>query len=114
MPEVDDRVRVASRKVDEAPRDGVVTAVIGNLLRIKWSTGEESTVAPGPGAVAVVGKVRASPGNPAAARAKGRQGQAGGKVVEDVNSVGRRSTCHRWSGRSGKAPLCPRREFASG
>jgi len=38
----------------------VVTAVIGGLLRIKWSTGEESTVVPGPGAVAVVGKVRAS------------------------------------------------------
>ena len=37
-----------STKVGQAPRDGVVTGVIGQLLRIKWSTGEESTVVPGP------------------------------------------------------------------
>jgi len=60
MPTVGDRVRVASRKVDQAPRDGVVTDVIGGLLRIKWSTGEESTVAPGPGAIDVIGRVRTS------------------------------------------------------
>ena len=65
MPDVGDRVRFASRKVDETPRVGVVTGVIGSLLRIKWSTGEESTVVPGPGAVAVVGRVRASSGKKA-------------------------------------------------
>ena len=72
MPDVGDRVRVASTKVGQAPRDGVVTGVVGQLLRIKWSTGEESTVIPGPGAVAVVGRVTASSGKkaPAAAKAK--------------------------------------------
>jgi hypothetical protein len=60
MPEVGNQVRVESTKIGQAPRDGVVIGVIGRLLRIKWSTGEESTVAPGPGAVAVIGKVRAS------------------------------------------------------
>jgi hypothetical protein len=70
MPNVGDRVRFASRKVDEAPRDGVVTGVTGSLLRIKWSTGEESTVSPGPGAIAVVGKVRASSGKKTTAPAK--------------------------------------------
>jgi len=70
MPDVGDRVRFASRKVDEAPREGVVTDVIGQLLRIKWSTGEESTVIPGPGAVAVIGKVRGSSGKKVAAPAK--------------------------------------------
>jgi hypothetical protein len=60
MPGVGDRVRIESTKVGQAPRDGVVIAVIGQLLRIKWSTGEESTVVPGPGAVAVIGKARAS------------------------------------------------------
>jgi len=59
MPNVGDRVRVASTKVGQAQRDGVVTGVVGQLLRIRWSTGEESTVVPGPGAVAVIGKVRA-------------------------------------------------------
>jgi hypothetical protein len=70
MPEVGDQVRVESTKVGQAPRDGVVTGVVGRLLRIKWSTGEESTVVPGPGAVAVIGKVRASSGRttPAPAR----------------------------------------------
>jgi Domain of unknown function (DUF1918) len=70
MPVVGDRVRVASTKVGQAPRDGVVTGVIGQLLRIKWSTGEDSTVAPGRGAVAVVGWVRASSGKKAPAPAK--------------------------------------------
>jgi hypothetical protein len=48
MPDVADRVRLESTKVGQAPRDGVVTAVVGRLLRIKWSTGEESTVMLGP------------------------------------------------------------------
>jgi hypothetical protein len=71
MPVVGDRIRVASTKVGQTPRDGVVTGVIGQLLRIKWSAGEESTVVPGPGAVAVMGKVRKSSGKTAAAPAKG-------------------------------------------
>jgi hypothetical protein len=70
MPDVGDRVRFASRKVDERPREGVVTSVIGGLLRIKWSTGEESTVSPGPGAIAVIGKVRVSSGKKAPAPAR--------------------------------------------
>jgi len=70
MPTVGDRVRVESTKIGQAPRDGVVTGVIGSLLRIQWSTGEESTVVPGPGAVAVVGKVRASSGKQATTAAK--------------------------------------------
>jgi len=70
MPDVGNRVRVASRKVDEPPREGVVTGVTGGLLRIRWSTGEESTVVPGPGAYTVVGKVRASAGKKATGAAK--------------------------------------------
>jgi Domain of unknown function (DUF1918) len=70
MPDVGDRVRFASRKVEERPREGVVTSVIGGLLRIKWSTGEESTVSPGPGAIAVIGKVRPSSGKKMTAPAK--------------------------------------------
>jgi hypothetical protein len=70
MPGVGDRVRIESTKVGQAPRDGVVIAVIGQLLRIKWSTGEESTVAPGPGAVAVIAKMRASDAKKAPAPTK--------------------------------------------
>ena len=56
MPDVGDRVRFHSRKVGEAPREGVVTGVTGQLLSIRWSTGEESMMVPGPGSLAIVGK----------------------------------------------------------
>ena len=56
MAVVGDRVQVSSRKGGEAPRDGVVTGVTGALLRVRWSTGEESTVVPSMGSLAVVGK----------------------------------------------------------
>ncbi len=65
MPEVGDRVRVASMKVGQMPRDGIVIGVTGHLLRVRWSTGEESNIVPGPGTVAVVGKVRAPSGKKA-------------------------------------------------
>ena len=58
MADIGDRVEVASTKVGQAPRDGVVTGVIGSLLRVKWSTGEESTFAPKMGSLSVVGRVR--------------------------------------------------------
>ncbi len=58
MADIGDRVQVASTKVGQAPRDGVVTGVIGSLLRVKWSTGEESTFAPKMGSLIVVGRAR--------------------------------------------------------
>ena len=60
MPEVGDRVRVESRKLGQVVREGVVTGVVGHLLRIEWDGGEESTFMPGPGAVTVIGRVRAA------------------------------------------------------
>ena len=59
MPEVGDRVRVQSTKLGQVVREGVVTGVVGHLLRVQWSTGEESTFTPGPGSVTVIGKTRA-------------------------------------------------------
>jgi Domain of unknown function (DUF1918) len=70
MPDVGDRVRVASMKVGQMPRDGVVIDVTGHLLRIRWSTGEESNIVPGPGAVAVIGKRRTSSSKKVTALAK--------------------------------------------
>jgi hypothetical protein len=61
MPEVGDRVRVRSSKIGQAMREGVVTQVLGHLLRVKWSTGEETTFTPGPGSLTVVGRTRARP-----------------------------------------------------
>jgi orotidine-5'-phosphate decarboxylase len=62
MAVVGDRVQILSRKVGEAPRDGVVTGVTGSLLRVRWSTGEESTVVPSMGSLTVVGKQSGSGG----------------------------------------------------
>jgi hypothetical protein len=56
MPDVGDRIRMHAIKVDQAPREGVVVSVSGSLLRIRWSTGEETTMVPGPGSVMVIGK----------------------------------------------------------
>ncbi len=60
MPDVGDQVRIASTKVGEAPREGVVTSVIGQLLHVRWSTGDESTIVPASGSVTVIGKLKES------------------------------------------------------
>jgi hypothetical protein len=59
MAAVGDRVQVPSKRVGQAPRDGIVTSVSGSLLRVMWSGGEESTIFPSMGSLVVVGKVRA-------------------------------------------------------
>jgi hypothetical protein len=82
VPEIGDQVRIESTKVGGAPRAGIVIAVIGQLLRIRWATGEESTVVPGPGAVAVIGKVRAS---------RARKAPVPAKVVRATRSAKRSS-----------------------
>ncbi len=58
MAGVGDRVQVPSKRVGQAPRDGVVTGVSGGLLRVRWSSGEESTITPSMGSLVVIGKVK--------------------------------------------------------
>ena len=58
MAAVDDRVHIPSRKIGEAPREGVVTGLTGSLLRVRWSTGEESTIMSSMGSIEVIGKTR--------------------------------------------------------
>jgi hypothetical protein len=60
MAAVGDRVQVPSKRVGQAPREGVVTGVSGILLRVTWSGGEESTIFPSMGSVVVVGRARAA------------------------------------------------------
>ena len=59
MAEVGDRIQVPSKKVGQQPREGVVTGTSGTLLRVTWSTGEESTITPAVGSLVVIGRVRA-------------------------------------------------------
>ena len=52
MVNVGDRIRLSSTKGPD--RDGVVTAVTGSLLRVRWPSGEETTVVPAPGTLTVL------------------------------------------------------------
>jgi hypothetical protein len=58
MPEVGDHVQVPSRKVGQVPRDGVVMATSGTLLRVRWVDGEESSIMPSMGSVVALGKAK--------------------------------------------------------
>ena len=47
-----ERIRLSSTKGPD--RDGVVTAVTGSLLRVRWPSDEETTVVPAPGTLTVL------------------------------------------------------------
>ncbi len=61
MVEIGDRVQLASRKVGQEPRTGVVTEVTGRAITVRWSSGQESRLVPGPGALTVVGRRTVAP-----------------------------------------------------
>ncbi|MGH2788692.1 MAG: DUF1918 domain-containing protein [Actinomycetota bacterium] len=56
MVEERDRVVVESEKVGDPPRTGVVTAVAGPLLTIRWDTGGETSLIPSAGSLHVEGR----------------------------------------------------------
>ncbi len=56
MVEVGDRIRLSSMKRQE--REGVVTAVTGSLVQVRWRSGEETTVVPAPGTLTVLAAAR--------------------------------------------------------
>jgi hypothetical protein len=59
MVKVGDRIRLSSMK--GADREGVVTAVAGSLLRVRWPSQEETTVVPAPGTLTVLTAGTAGP-----------------------------------------------------
>jgi hypothetical protein len=68
MAAVGDQIEVSSKA---GPRSGVVTAVNGLLIIVRWNTGEETSFVPGPGVLSVV-KRRGSRGT---SRVRARTGQ---------------------------------------
>jgi hypothetical protein len=52
MVKVGDLIRLSSMKGPD--RDGVVTAVTGSLLRVRWPSNDETTLAPAPGTLTVL------------------------------------------------------------
>jgi Domain of unknown function (DUF1918) len=55
MVEVGDHVLVESEKVGSVTRSGVVTAVDGRLITVRWDTGSESVFVPSAGSLQVTG-----------------------------------------------------------
>jgi hypothetical protein len=55
MVEVGDRVLVESQKVGDVTRSGVVTAVDGRLITVRWDSGAESVFVPSAGSLRVTG-----------------------------------------------------------
>jgi hypothetical protein len=55
MVEVGDRVLVESEKVGSVTRSGVVTAVDGRLITVRWDAGSESVFVPSAGSLHVIG-----------------------------------------------------------
>jgi hypothetical protein len=51
-----DRVVVDGRKVGQVRRTGVVTAVSGTLITVRWDDGHVTTFVPTAGTMTVVGK----------------------------------------------------------
>ncbi len=72
MAKVGDQVQVSSPRVGQLPREGIVTGVTGAMFRVRWSTGEESTLVPGAGSTFVKPKVRSVSGITKAAKAPAR------------------------------------------
>ncbi len=52
MVKIGDRIRLSSMKGPN--REGVVTAVTGSLVQLRWPSGEETTVVPAPGTLTVL------------------------------------------------------------
>jgi uncharacterized protein DUF1918 len=55
MVEIGDRVLVESEKVGTLTRSGVVTAVKGRLITVRWDSGSESVFVPSAGSLQVTG-----------------------------------------------------------
>ena len=55
MVEVGDRVLVESEKVGMVTRSGVVMAVDGRLITVRWDSGSESVFVPNAGSLRVTG-----------------------------------------------------------
>lgn len=51
MADVGDRIAVSSK---DAPRSGIVTAISGVMITVRWDAGGETSIVPGPGVLSVV------------------------------------------------------------
>ena len=84
MPKAGDRVVVEGTKVGGARREGTLVGMVGSLVKIRWTDGGETIMAPGAGALRFIpgtSKVssKAAKAAPAKAAPKGKPAAKSGK-----------------------------------
>ena len=84
MPSVGDRIEVHS---NGAPRSGVVTAVSGDMITVRWHAGGETSLIPGPGVLSVVTGQQPAPATRATATSS-RSGVAKKTALGKTAAVG--------------------------
>jgi DNA-binding protein HU-beta len=87
MVKVGDVVETATRKIGQTPRTGTVTAISGMLITVRWESGEQTSLIPASGSLAVVGTGRSDIG---AARASGPR--APSVMPRTARTIGRSAT----------------------
>jgi hypothetical protein len=77
--DIGDKISIRSKA---GARLGVVTAVSGSMLRVRWDTGEETSIAPGPGVLTVIGgAAKTKSGKPSARRATTKKKTAAARAA---------------------------------
>jgi len=101
MASVGDTVRVLPNKAGQPPREGIVTEMSGSLLRIRWSTGEETSFVPGAGCVIVVGRATArslsamGAKSPKRASARSKKAQGSARSITSKKAAPKPSKGHK-------------------
>lgn len=112
MVEVGDRVELAAAKVERRPRRGVVTAIRGPMITVRWDSGQQSMVVPASGTLSVLGHKAKSTGQTAKKATKKAAGRAakavegrGAKAAKAVARGGARASksLKKSAGRASKA-----------
>ena len=98
MVKTGDRIRLSSTKGPN--REGVVTAVTGSLVRLRWPSGEETTVVPAPGTLTVL---TAGGGAPRRA-AKKNEGAVKGGAAASKKAAGKAATSKNRPTKKTKGP----------
>ena len=105
MADVGDQIAVASKG---KPRSGVVTAVKGAMITVRWNTGSETSLIPGPGVLSVVTSRRPTPSaqtrpTTSGATAAAKKASAGKMPVAKKASAGKKPVAKRAP--AGKKPV---------
>ncbi len=104
MVKVGDRIRLSSMKGPD--REGVVTAVTGSLVRVRWPSREETMVTPAPGTLTVLGAARSTTTKATAKKAstKAAAKKTAPKAAAKTTGGAKKSTATKRTTKAAKRP----------